>query len=82
LVPAELANLAFCLTDGSGAGQSFADALALGFVGEAQGWAGDTIAMFELELKGEDVKVVEERHYKLAPAEEIGPEDLKRYAKR
>lgn len=44
--------------------------------------ADDTIALFELALQGEDVKVVEERHYKLVPSEQIGAEDLKLYARR
>ncbi len=48
----------------------------------AQFMTGDTIAMFELALQAEDVKIVEERHYKLVPSDQIGPEDLKLYAKR
>jgi hypothetical protein len=48
----------------------------------AQFMADDVIAMFELALDGEDVKLVEEKHYKLVPSDQIGPEDLKRYAKR
>jgi hypothetical protein len=42
----------------------------------------DTIAMFELALQGEDVKIVEERHYKLVPSDQIGADDLKLYAQR
>jgi len=42
----------------------------------------ETIALFELALQGEDVKIVEEKHYKLVPSDQIGPEDLKLYAKR
>jgi hypothetical protein len=48
----------------------------------AQFMSDDVIAMFELALDGEDVKLVEEKHYKLVPADQIGAEDLKRYAKR
>jgi len=48
----------------------------------AQFMAGDTIALFELALQGEDVKVVEEKHYRLVPSDQIGPEDLKLYSKR
>ena len=29
------------------------------------------IALFELALQGDDMKVVEERHYRLVPAEEL-----------
>lgn len=48
----------------------------------AQFMADDVIALFELTLEGEDVKVVEEKHYRLVPSEEIGEQDLKSYAKR
>jgi hypothetical protein len=48
----------------------------------AQFMADDVIALFELTLEGEDVKVVEEKHYRLVPADEIGEQDLKAYAKR
>jgi hypothetical protein len=42
----------------------------------------DVIAMFELALDADDIKLVEEKHYKLVLADQIGPDDLKRYAKR
>ena len=48
----------------------------------AQFMSGDLIAMFELALDGEDVKLVEEKHYKLVPSDQIGSDDLKLYAKR
>jgi hypothetical protein len=48
----------------------------------AQFMAGGVIALFELTLEGEDVKVVEEKHYRLVPSEEIGEEDLRSYSKR
>lgn len=41
----------------------------------------DLIALFELELSGEEVRIVEERHYKLVPADQISTADLKSYDK-
>ena len=40
----------------------------------------DIIALFELTLEGQQVKVVEERHYRLVPADQISLEDLSRYS--
>ncbi|MBI2424057.1 MAG: endonuclease [Candidatus Hydrogenedentes bacterium] len=37
------------------------------------------IAMFELTLDGDDVRVVQERHYRLVPADSVTPEDLRQY---
>lgn len=37
------------------------------------------IAMFELAMDGDDVKVVQERHYKLVPADSVTPADLRLY---
>ena len=37
---------------------------------------GDRIALFELEAGGEEVKIIEERHYELVPADAIGAEEL------
>jgi hypothetical protein len=48
----------------------------------AQFMADDTIALFELGLEGDDVKILEEKHYKLVPADQIGVDDLKRYGNR
>jgi hypothetical protein len=48
----------------------------------AQFMSDDVIAMFELALDGDDVKLVEEKHYKLVPSDQIGAADLKLYAKR
>jgi hypothetical protein len=48
----------------------------------AQFMAGDVIALFELTLEGQEVKVVEERHYRLVPSDEIGELDLKFYSER
>jgi len=42
----------------------------------------NTIAIFELTLDCDEVKVVEERHYRLVPADLIGAADLKSYANR
>ena len=43
---------------------------------------GDVIALFELTLENDEVKVVDERHYCLVPAKSISDDDIKRYAKR
>jgi hypothetical protein len=48
----------------------------------AQFMSDDTIALFELALQGDDVKIVEEKHYKLVPSDQISADDLKLYAKR
>lgn len=42
----------------------------------------DVIAMFELTVAGDEIKIVEERHYKLVPRADITAEDLKNYANR
>jgi len=44
--------------------------------------ADDVIALFELTLEGLEVKLVEEKHYKLVPSDQITADDLKLYAKR
>ena len=41
----------------------------------------DLIALFELGISGEDVRILEERHYKLVPADQISGDDLKAYDK-
>lgn len=41
--------------------------------------ADNLIAMFELALEGEQVRVVEEKHYKLVPADEISSGELRSY---
>jgi hypothetical protein len=48
----------------------------------AQFMAGDVIALFELVLDGLEVKLVEEKHYKLVPSDQINSEDLKLYGTR
>ena len=45
----------------------------------AQFMDADRIALFELTLEEDEVKVVDEKHYKLVPAKEISPEDLASY---
>lgn len=42
----------------------------------------DRIAMFELTIENDEVKVVDEKHYKLVPASKISPEDLATYRNR
>lgn len=39
----------------------------------------DEIALFELKIDGDELKVVEERHYKLVPASELDPGELSDY---
>jgi len=48
----------------------------------AQFMSDSVIALFELAMQGDEVRVVEERHYKLVPADQIGDEDLRLYANR
>lgn len=46
----------------------------------AQFMKDDLIALFELGNEGDEIKIVDERHYLLVPAEEISKEDLERYS--
>lgn len=39
----------------------------------------DIVAMFELTLQDDDIKVVEERHYKLVPAKKLNPKAIRDY---
>lgn len=48
----------------------------------AQFMASDMIAMFELMLDDGHVKVVDEKHYRLVPSDQILPEDLQTYNRR
>jgi hypothetical protein len=48
----------------------------------AQFMAKDLIAMFELAQEREEIKVVDEKHYRLVPADQISREDLASYAAR
>lgn len=45
----------------------------------AQFMANNIIAIFELVLEEDEVRVVEEKHYKLVPGDEISGEDLRTY---
>ncbi len=45
----------------------------------AQFMADARIAMFERTIEDDEVRVVSEQHYKLVPASDISPEDLKKY---
>jgi hypothetical protein len=38
------------------------------------------IAMFELTMSDGQIKLVDEKHYKLVPSDQIGTEELKSYA--
>jgi hypothetical protein len=42
----------------------------------------DLIALFELVATDGEVKILEEKHYRLVPSDQITAEDLKQYAKR
>jgi hypothetical protein len=46
----------------------------------AQFMADDLIAMFELRLVEDQIKVVDEKHYRLVPADDITHDDLRSYA--
>jgi len=48
----------------------------------AQFMPDETIALFELVLQGDDVRIAEEKHYKLVPSDQIGAEDLDLYSMR
>lgn len=41
--------------------------------------ADDLIAMFELTRENDEIKVVEEKHYRLVPSDQISASDLKAY---
>jgi hypothetical protein len=47
----------------------------------AQFMADDLIALFELRLEDGQVKVANEEHYRLVPAEDITPDNLRAYAR-
>ena len=48
----------------------------------AQFMAEDLIAMFELTQEDGEVRVVDEKHYRLVPSDQISPADLKAYGRR
>jgi hypothetical protein len=41
----------------------------------------ELIALFELGFSGEEIRILEERHYKLVPADQISRDDLREYDK-
>lgn len=45
----------------------------------AQFMSNDVIAVFELSIQDDEVKVVEERHYKLVPAKELDNDEIANY---
>jgi hypothetical protein len=48
----------------------------------AQFMADDLIAMFELAVENNDIRVAEEKHYRLVPADQISADDLQAYSQR
>ena len=42
----------------------------------------DTIAMFELTMQNGEIRVVDEKHYRLLPSDQISQEDLQSYVER
>ena len=48
----------------------------------AQFMPDQAIALFELTVDGDEVKVVEEKHYRLVPSDQIGESDLRLYGRR
>ena len=48
----------------------------------AQFMANDTIALFELAVVDDEIKVVDERHYRLVEADSVSASDLEAYARR
>jgi len=48
----------------------------------AQFMAEDKIAMFELIASGDEIKIVDEKHYLLVPSDKISASDLKTYSSR
>lgn len=47
----------------------------------AQFMADDMIALFELNFDGDDVSILQERHYRLTQAKQISDKDLQAYRK-
>lgn len=45
----------------------------------AQFMSNERVAMFELAIEDDSIKVVEERHYKLVPANALDPDAIRRY---
>jgi hypothetical protein len=47
----------------------------------AQFMAQDVIALFELTVEEQEVRIVDEKHYRLVPADQISTEDLQSYSR-
>jgi hypothetical protein len=45
----------------------------------AQFISSDQIALFELTIEDDEIRVVEERHYRLVPASELDKADIRAY---
>lgn len=45
----------------------------------AQFMDGGVIALFELTLQDDEIRIVDERHYRLVPADQLDPEQIRRY---
>ncbi|MCC5808525.1 MAG: hypothetical protein JJU00_19515 [Opitutales bacterium] len=43
--------------------------------------ADDLIAVFELTIEEDEIRIVEEKHYRLVPSSEISAKDLRLYAR-
>jgi hypothetical protein len=69
-------DITFCRV-GNSAGNRYAELTPRAV--STQFMSDDVIAMFELDFDGDDVSIVQEKHYKLVEATEISAEDLKRY---
>jgi hypothetical protein len=41
--------------------------------------ADEVVALFELTLDGDEVKIVDERHYRLLPSEQLDPGAIREY---
>ena len=63
-------DVAFCL-------QKYPDLVCRALA--AQFMENEQIAMFELTVESDSVKVLEEKHYELVPKDLISPEDLRAY---
>lgn len=67
-------DLIFCQTE-----ENYRDCIARAV--SAQFLADDTIALFETAFDGNEVSIVQERHYKLTDADDIQPRELATYRK-
>jgi hypothetical protein len=70
-------DITFC-QNGSKAGNKYKDLKPRAV--STQFMADNVIAMFELEFDGDDVSIVQEKHYQLVEASDVTTDDLKAYA--